>query len=111
MLNLFSKLLKKKKPSMNSEITEALHSSGSLDEIQLIKDEIYKLRKELHAIQDSLLEAQTSIAILAAANQSLIDDFGYIYEVLRKVSSPGPSSSRSFVFSFREEDSDDDLPN
>ena len=96
---------------MNSEITEALHSSGSLDEIQLIKDEIYKLRKELHAIQDSLLEAQTSIAILAAANQSLIDDFGYIYEVLRKVSSPGPSSSRSFVFSFREEDSDDDLPN
>ena len=111
MLNLFLKLLKKKKPSMSSETTLALHSTGSIDEIQLIKDEIHKLHKELQIIQTSLLEAQASISILAAANQALVDDFGYIYEVLRKVSSPVSSSSRSFVFSFREEEPDDDLPN
>lgn len=93
-----------------------LFGSGSLSSqksaISNLQKEVYYLKKENEEIRQLLSEAretitqqQISIGLILTAHQTLSEEMGHAYDVLKSITSP--SNPHSFSFTFREAGEDD----
>lgn len=76
--------------------------------ILVLKKENEEIKQTISDIKEAITQQQISIGIILTAHQTLSDEIGRAYDILKSITSS--SSPHSFEFNFRDS-SDDDLDN